>query len=42
MVELRKNPGEVFRGLARQEESRVLEWHLVTDNVHILISILPK
>ena len=40
--ELRKHLGEVFRGLARQKESRVLEGHLMADHVHILISIPPK
>ena len=40
--ELRKNLGEVFRELARQKESRVLEGHLQPDHVHMLVSIPPK
>jgi putative transposase len=40
--ELRKNLGEMFRGLARQKESRVLEGHLMADHVHMFISIPPK
>ena len=40
--ELRKNLGEVFRELARQKESRVVEGHLQPDHVHMLISIPPK
>ena len=40
--ELRKNLGEMLRGLARQKESRVLEGHLMADHVHMFISIPPK
>ena len=40
--QLRKNLGEVFRELASQKESNVLEGHLMRDHVHILISIPPK
>lgn len=40
--ELRKNLGEMLRGLARQKESRVLERHLMADHVHLFISIPPK
>ena len=40
--QLRKNLGEVFPDLARQKESRVLEGHLQSDHVHMLISIPPK
>jgi REP-associated tyrosine transposase len=32
----------VFRGLARQKESRVMVGHLMPDHVHIFISIPPK
>lgn len=35
-------PGEVFRNLAEQKESRILEGHLMADHVHMLISIPPK
>src|ERR1700758_2842878 len=40
--ELRKHLGEVFRKLALQKESRVEEGHLMTDHVHMMISIPPK
>ncbi len=33
---------EVFRQLAQQKESKILEGHLVVDHVHLLISIPPK
>jgi putative transposase len=32
----------MFRGLARQKESRVMEGHLMPDHVHMFISIPPK
>jgi putative transposase len=41
-VQLRPHLGEVFRRLAEQKESRVLEGHLVPDHVHMLVSIPPK
>lgn len=40
--QLRKNLGKVFRELARQRESEILEGHLMPDHVHMLISIPPK
>jgi putative transposase len=40
--ELRPHLGEVFRNLARQRESRIEEGHLMSDHVHLLISIPPK
>jgi putative transposase len=40
--DLRKHLGEIFRELARQKESKVLEGHLMSDHVHILLSIPPK
>jgi putative transposase len=40
--QLRKNLGQVFRELARQRESEVLEGHLMPDHVHMLLSIPPK
>ncbi|WP_027188321.1 IS200/IS605 family transposase, partial [Desulfovibrio cuneatus] len=39
---LRKQLGDVFHALAQQKECRILEGHLLTDHVHILISIPPK
>ena len=40
--QLRRHLGEVFRRLAQQRESRILEGHMVVDHVHMLISIPPK
>ena len=40
--ELRKHLGQVFRTLALQKESKILEGHLMVDHVHMLISIPPK
>lgn len=39
---LRKHLGEVFHKLSGQKESRIEEGHLVSDHVHMLISIPPK
>jgi putative transposase len=39
---LRQHLGEVFRDLAQQRESRILEGHLMPDHVHLLIAIPPK
>ena len=41
-VELRKELGGVYRELAQQKESKVEEGHLMTDHVHMLVSIPPK
>ena len=40
--QLRPHLGEVFRKLASQKESRVEEGHLMSDHVHMMISIPPK
>ena len=40
--QLRQHLGEVFRDLAQHRESRILEGHLMSDHVHMLISIPPK
>ncbi len=40
--QLKKHLGEVLRKLAQQKESEILEGHLMTDHVHMLISIPPK
>ena len=40
--ELRQYLGEVFHELARQRECQIEEGHLMSDHVHILISIPPK
>ena len=39
---LRPHLGEVFRRLAEQKQSRVEEGHLMSDHVHMMISIPPK
>ena len=41
-MELRGHLGEVFRKLAAQKESKILEGHLMLDHVHMLILIPPK
>jgi hypothetical protein len=40
--ELRKHLGEVFRRLAAQKQSRIEKGHLMSDHVHMMISIPPK
>ena len=40
--QLRRHLGEVFRKLAEQKESRILEVHLMPDHVHMLVAIPPK
>ena len=40
--QIKRYLGEVFHRLARQKESRIEEGHLMSDHVHILISIPPK
>jgi len=40
--QLREHLGEVFRDLARQKESKVLEGHLQVDHIHMLMAIPPK
>ena len=39
---IRQRLGEVFRDLAKRRESEIEEGHLMTDHVHMLISIPPK
>ena len=40
--QLRQHLGEVLRRLAEQKESRIEEGHLMSDHVHMMISIPPK
>jgi putative transposase len=40
--QLRKHLGELFHKLARQKESQIVEGHVMSDHVHMLISIPPK
>ena len=39
---IRQRLGEVLRRLAEQRESRVEEGHLMSDHVHMMLSIPPK
>ena len=39
---IRKHLGSVFHELAGQKECKILEWHLMSDHVHMCISIPPK
>ena len=39
---LRPHLGSVFRQLAEQKESKVIEGHLLPDHVHMMLSIPPK
>jgi len=39
---IREFLGPVFRELARQRESEIVEGHMVQDHVHMLIKIPPK
>ena len=39
---IRKHLGEIFRELAKQKESHIVEGHIAMDHVHICISIPPK
>jgi putative transposase len=39
---LRGKLGAVFRSLAEQKEGKILEGHLRSDHVHVLVSIPPK
>jgi putative transposase len=41
-VQLRQYLGDVLRKLAEQKESRIEEGHLMSDHVHMMISIPPK
>ena len=40
--ELREHLGSIFHKLARQRECQIEEGHLMSDHVHMLISIPPK
>jgi putative transposase len=40
--QLRKYLGQIFKDLAQNRESEVLEGHMMSDHVHMLISIPPK
>jgi len=40
--QLRKELGQILRGLAKQKESEVMEGTLKADHVHMVISIPPK
>ena len=40
--QLRRELGTVFRALAQEKESEILEGHLMPDHVHMLLSVPPK
>ena len=40
--QIRQYLGEIFHNLAKQKECTIEEGHLMSDHVHILISIPPK
>ena len=40
--QIRRELGDVLKGLAQQKESRIEEGHLRSDHVHMMISIPPK
>jgi putative transposase len=40
--QLRKELGQILRGLAKQKESEVMEGTLKADHVHMVVSIPPK
>ncbi|QLA16745.1 IS200/IS605 family transposase [Desulfolutivibrio sulfoxidireducens] len=40
--QLRAHMGDIIRELARQKESMEEEGHLMSDHIHMLISIPPK
>ena len=39
---LRKDLGDLFHSLAKQRESRIVEGHMMSDHVHMMIAIPPK
>ena len=40
--QIRKALGEIFHDLARQKECEIEEGHIMSDHVHMMISIPPK
>ena len=40
--EIRKDLGEELRRLAEQKECKILEGHMMSDHVHMLIEVPPK
>ena len=40
--QLRKELGTLFRALAQEKESEIIEGHLMPDHVHMLLSVPPK
>ena len=39
---IRTHLGKILHELAKQKEARILEGHLMSDHVHMCISIPPK
>ena len=40
--QVRRYLGDVFHELARQKNSKILEGHMMSDHVHMCVSIPPK
>lgn len=40
--QIREDLGDIMHELARQKDSRIVEGHLMSDHVHMLIEIPPK
>ncbi len=40
--QIRRELGDIFHSLARHKESLIEEGHLMSDHVHMIISIPPK
>ena len=40
--QLRRELGTVFRAVAQEKESEIIEGHLMPDHVHMLLSVPPK
>ena len=40
--QIREDLGDVMHELARQKDSRIVDGHLMSDHVHMLIEIPPK
>ena len=40
--QLRRELGPVFRDLAKRKEAIIEEGHIMTDHVHMLLSVAPK
>ena len=39
---IRESIGEIFKDLCKYKGVEIIEWHLMQDHVHMLVSIPPK